>query len=1145
MDTRPTLKLKKPKKVDAVIEKSDNISDFYFVPLSELYLPTHYDFIVKKLHDANFELHIHPLYPTIASTFSLKEDVFSRLTSVGKKSVNLLAQLKEDLPSILNQWVEKNTDNEALINELKLKYDKKTPVSVVDKKQRPSRLSHLKSLENNSLSSKLLLSQIEKAQKIERIEVSDEDMELIGKLDTIFSAKIDEFILSLDDDEKEVFSIYWSLDEYYCAKINYATLHSLSIKSLEKLIYRLNNSFNVLGDKDKSKVTRKLIDQYKQNDLHELFPSMLDKFNLKIRFIPFLEMICRCSPGKITLHQSLIVSENILYDFLAWNSFPATINSFKEYLILNFDYTPEDAFRITNQLRDSEQVVIENEAIASLPLSIEYTVANLLTKHSDGLTWEDIVFALETSDTFQPDPENDLDIDEVPSKVAELPILYYSGVGRFSHIMFLNTSVDFIENVFDSVNVFLKSIKAAECEFSAYIIFLISQKLPTKLKPYDIKHTIKIHGDSYGLFIFKKDDNDYISRSDKKITSVDLLTKVSYENTEIELENAVLNVIKNDPEPSKLKIISIGTDSDYSAVKSVINSLSKKKQVIKTSDEKGFVYIKDYFKDVNLPEICLIVFNFLESQNKLLSHSSLIREISAHVIDKPKLFYSTLLDYLVQENNWYYKQDLISLYPFEYESLSDVCDKIFDSRLSSSVNIVEINKIAAASINALKIEISKQTPAEDNLPKFSTTSIGKIDDYIADNITLFKDQFFGIQLDAFNSLFVALKGSSINDISNKYNYKPASTNLLAVTIKALFIDYLQLDKVQIEKVFRANALTLKSKLPRTYRFFSNDNAFNVFLEKCAGIKDGVIRKVIDKKINEDALNYFWATHLSPVQKPDVINYLSLTYKKEDGADRIFSALCNNGAIQLSNFKVIPIHLELETVIAHVLLSFKGGANKEKLISIINEKTLSFYPLDNSTVIPESNWYYNVDDKYFHFSFIEERKTFLADILSDLIDQLKISKRMALTAFVAEMKKKHAEDDLYQSLRAHELTYWVRKKGVDVNVKFSSSDEKFVQLIDEKPVAPELEVVRGITIEHKKDKKDETNKVVNITVAHKTILITLEQLILDILGDQTPRSVHQLVALLPDHDRIKIWDTLDSLVLEGKISLTDNHLYQKI
>lgn len=966
-------------------EKSEfDIDKLYFVPLAELPLPGQYESLVTKLYAINIELNLKPAIPTIGSVNQISESLFQSMRDVGQKTSALYQEFKANFNTYVEAWYKRSKDNPAYINRLKNEYQHllaqdqikaSRPVQVTV----PSRFEELEQISSHTISPRPAYYELKKEQADQEIyELTEEQEALIKILDQHLQEKLTGFTAELDEGQKNLFLSYWGLSNHYFTKNEYASQYNLSISEVNRSLSRINKLFcafdeNII-DLDK-KAIRALLSSTCSINFEELLPKTLLLFYAPYRIFKMLEMLFQIKPEHLYKYHSTVTVKGITYALLSWYRLPIDLTYLKEFFIVNYDYLPYEAQKIVLSYEELDYVTIKNYQLSHEPLPPTVRISQFLLSHPNGMPWEDIVLSLDIYDT-----------DKIPEEVKSMRTLFYSGMGEFSHVSFIQASPDFIDQLIANALDFLQNKDTESC----YLFEFINQ-LPDdfqSLTRYQIKHLLRTHGFQYNIILTDEHDDTLMALSKKSTSMAYFIPESIAEDQAIEAsvacENLIIKLLQESAESNiseTIKSIATKTNTEYQTVKRHIDSLIKKQIVYKINVNKNFVLFDHYFKDIDFDQVTSVLVDLFNHIQRPAEMSALCKELSPlFEIYQSKNFLEDIILVIAQRHNWFINQDMVSMHSTPYASLREFCQHNLVTGHSINFNIRNIYNHSFAlfkSIENTLIQLESSHDFSEN--HYHPSTLEELDGYLSSALQEFKDRNYGFQKFIIDSKLFVESESSVKDRASLYHYTKNVLSKIETDTMQILINSFEIDSEHMDKLC-ANSENLSKALKKTRQCFDSDKLFLNFISKLTNNKKFTLaaktQRASTSSSNPSVLNYFWKVSEAPAKISAVKKYLKSFVKN---SDEVLAGLVGQNLITIENNLVSPKKLDLSIAVPHVLSSQPNGLSELDILTILSEKNLLPTPVNSLEFFTPELPCYKDEDFYFH----ENQFTPYLDILDSL------------------------------------------------------------------------------------------------------------------------------------------------------------------
>lgn len=505
----------------------------------------------------------------------------------------------------------------------------------------------------------------------------------IEEVEVILLEDVDNFLARATQDEQEIFQGRWGFVEPE------STLKKLGLK------------YNITGERirqKEAKINNKLILSMRltqeniwlnlKDDVDFQLPlKMKDlsaRFDDERNFYKFLNYICGDKNIKNIVRPDIPV--DILNAFFAENGSPCNVSQIKEYLqneaLLDYFYTDN----VLDYLEGLGKIQINDDKVYPTYLRKNEAVACILTEYPQGLPWLDIIKIANARNIAKTSlNENRLDI----TGLFDSEFVYLAGKGVYKSIKYINFSEINIDSIFESLLMFYNETNRKVFHLNEVYhksVFLQEQDY------YVIRYIVKTYGEDYGFYFHGKSRTDSVGleKGFKYITQKDVILQAMNTRKKPMTKPEIANLLISN---------SLGHASFY------LDKMMNDGQVVQ-------VYRKLYttpelaYADIDLPSYIDGIQDILFNAQKPVDTSIFQNILNEHLhATYSKYFYSSIARTYFQQNKWYRKQNLYSLYEIKYKSLTDAINIHCQSELNISSNVKKLNKHIAITKEAAQASI--------------------------------------------------------------------------------------------------------------------------------------------------------------------------------------------------------------------------------------------------------------------------------------------------------------------------------------------------------------------------------------------------------------------------------------------------------
>lgn len=1158
---RGILKLRKKEQQVPVrkIEKNGfDLNKLYFVPLSELPIPSQYEHLISKINSVNIELNLKPPLPTIGSVNQISETLFESIRDIGEKTSALYREFKVNFTQYVEAWHEKHKDNHAYLNRLKNEYQhlmtqeqiKATrPIQVTV----PSRFETLEHVSGRTIAARPTYYEFPLiVDEHEAKKFGEEQTALAKKIDQYILAKLTGFSDSLDEAQKNLFLSYWGIKNHYFTKNEYASQYNLSISEVNRSLSRLNKQFAMfdhnLPSIDKKDVKTLFASSYFIN-FEEVFNEATILFYAPYRMLKMLELLFDVKHEHLFKYHGSITVRGLTYALLAWHRLPLDINYLREFLIVNYDYLPFEAHKIIASYEKMDDISIDDYMIVSEPLPPLVKISQHLLSYPSGQAWEDIVLNLDIFDT-----------DKIPDDVKNMRTLFYSGMGEFSHVNFIQAAPDFINQLIANALDFLQEKDTQSCQLFEFIEQLSDSF--NILNRYQIKHLLRMYGFQYNIILTDEFDDTLMSLSKKSTSMAYFIPEAVAEDISVEAsiacENLIISLLKESASVNAsetLKSIAAKTNTEFQTVKRHIDSLLKKQIVYKINVNKNFVLFDHYFSDVDFDQITKFLSDLFDNIKRPAEMSALCKELTPlFETSKSKNFLEDVILVIAQRQNWFVNNDLVSKHSLPYASLNDLCRHNIVTGRSLNFNIRNIYSYVFALFKSIEAELTEIDAKCFANSTYKPSSLEELDGYLSAALHEFMTSNYGFQKTIIDSKLFLESDSTVKDRADLYHYSKNVLSKIEIETQQIAITSFEIDPENMDELC-SNCDNLSKSLKKTRQCFSSDKLFLGFISKLANNKSFTLsaktKQVTASGVDTSILNSFWKVNASPAETPAVTAYLDSFVQN---SDETLAALAKQKVVEISGTHVSPRKLELDIAVPHVLASQPNGLEESEIIDILKQEKLLAVPVKSLEFYTPEPPCYKDDDYYFHENQFSPYMDIL-DALSYMIEQSLVGQPKKKTAtliisnFIAEnseMITESLEDLGIDGLITidtiqHGIRYFIDRQTQKHNLTFNTEKKQSVKLRDTKK-NDQLKTmdIAGEIIERAIIPQEESS----VVALGENMEIPVSEYVLNCMKPGKEYSENDLVKICTTLSFVQLNDALYTLIDDNQIVKTKKQKYKR-
>jgi hypothetical protein len=242
---------------------------------------------------------------------------------------------------------------------------------------------------------------------------------------------------------------------------------------------------------------------------------------------------------------------------------------------------------------------------------------------------------------------------------------------------------------------------------------------------------------------------------------------------------------------------------------------------------------------------------------------------------------------------------------------------------------------------------------------------------------------------------------SLEDVGKRYNVTRERIRQIEKTINAnLPLNFRIQPKVLWANIREKMTEDLTWLLPNLAQCFESEKLFYEFIELCCQVESGSLKEIIFTKIKSKIVNSFFCFNQSPISKEIIVNELMSNYgHSKASAVNGLKQLAKNDRITITVDGIYPKKLSREEAVAHVLTFHPAGLPWKDIAKILNKKSYSTSPFDETRTGQGFNnseyVYLSAKGTFRHLMFLDLEKFNIPEIMQHLLDYFEQRKLNAL------------------------------------------------------------------------------------------------------------------------------------------------------
>jgi hypothetical protein len=649
-----------------------DISEYNQVLLSSLALPVPYEKLIKRMKNVFNQ----PGYlgaklgvETVGDIKKLETIEFAKCPGIGRKYVETLIDLKNELPLILNKTKPKAVVLESSSQITFSPTLLETPIAqLAFPAQFQKLIKKIVAVAGNTVTVQYLinldpakfakLSTVGKLYVQSLIELQEglphfltlqtkkfSSLNLIefNEIDNILIEDIESYLWALDEIKIDIALSRWGFNHEHETLEEVAGRYSLSrerIRQVEKLInanlpLRLTIPAKILWANIRAKMTE---------DLTVLLPNLAKCFATDKLFYDFIELCCQVEEGSISKIIFTMIRTEIINSLFCSTPSPVGLEMIINELMSNFGYDKASAIHGIKQLEKNNKIEVTEQGIYPRNLGRAEAVAHVLASHPEGLPWKDIAKIVNAKGC------SSTQMDETRSTHGfnDSEYIYLCGKGTYRNLIFLDLEQFDIPEIMQHLIEYFKQKQITASHLHDYYYQAKGQR--SEIEYFTLRHIVREYGEDYGLYFSGKSNVDGVSLEpdSRRITQADVIIK--------ELNESKVAMTMQEM-AARLRSKSAGHAAFY------ISNLMEEGKVVRV-DKMVYTTPEKAFSNIDTNAVMQVIRAILNVKNVIVEADVFREYVNMELnLSYSKYIYAALVNTQLKELGWYRRRLLFSKNP--------------------------------------------------------------------------------------------------------------------------------------------------------------------------------------------------------------------------------------------------------------------------------------------------------------------------------------------------------------------------------------------------------------------------------------------------------------------------------------------------
>jgi len=521
----------------------------------------------------------------------------------------------------------------------------------------------------------------------------------VEQVGTILLEDIDNFLDGIDNEDQEIFQYRWGFVDTELTLEEVGVKHRVSRERIRQKEARINYEFikNMRLTQENIWLNLKDNINLKLPQTMEYLSGCFDKEKNFYRFLGYI-----CGDKNINNIVRPDIQTDMLNLFFAEHGEPCSIYQAKEYIQASSSLGDSNEDKVLDYLSELRKIEIKDKNVHPKYLKKNEAAACVLSMHPQGLPWLDVAKivnsrAISRTNLNEDRPDN--------QALFDSDFVYLAGKGVYKHTKYMNLSEINIDSIFESLLVFFDETNREVFHLNEACrksVFLQGKDY------YAIRYIVKMYGEDYGFYFDGKSQADSVGleKGFKNITQKDVILQAMSANKKPVTKPEIATLLKSN---------SIAHAACY------LDKMIGDEQIVQV-DRMLYTTPEIAYKDIDLPRYIAEINEILLSENRPVDPSIFQYQLNNNFNKTySKFFYSSIAKNNYQQNNWYRKQNLYSLYEIKYNNLTDAINKHCKNDFDTNTNFKILSEFIAITRESAQVSINHCILGSDpNAIKLST-----------------------------------------------------------------------------------------------------------------------------------------------------------------------------------------------------------------------------------------------------------------------------------------------------------------------------------------------------------------------------------------------------------------------------------------
>lgn len=511
---------------------------------------------------------------------------------------------------------------------------------------------------------------------------SVQSFESVTTLGRYILERLDLYLAGLDEKSQLIFQHRWGFIDEQLTLSEIGEKFSVTRERIRQLESKINERLNTYLALDE----KNLWDNAKSLPTHELTLQMSELSSCFLDQKNFHEFLTFVSHGRVTsVATSISPPLNLLDNYFALHGTSIPLKDALQQIQHSVGGDEKDAYNALHYLQSRGKITLTQSEVRPLRLGKHEAAAAILSEHTNGLPWLDIVRHVNRRGISR----NQLSEKVAGHGLQDSQLMYVAGTGIYRHTRFIDFSTINENFIFETLNNYLSQYSGKVSHLSqAYE----SSPALRENDYYIVRYIVKMRGEVHGIYFNGKSQTDSISQNQ----SFDL-----YSQKSVILQ--AMSHRKNPMTKSEIAQLLKSRSSDHASL--YIHEMTQANQIVQV-DRMLYTTPEIAYKNLDLNKMRSYIASTLKTYDKPVDPSIIQLELNCILEESySKFFYSSLARYFAQQHYWHRRQNLFAFSPISFSSLTDVIDRFCSAGAGIGTNIEALLHHVAITEDAAKISI--------------------------------------------------------------------------------------------------------------------------------------------------------------------------------------------------------------------------------------------------------------------------------------------------------------------------------------------------------------------------------------------------------------------------------------------------------